>query len=102
MGRSYSARRQAQGKRHISLNARGLSRNTCRVAAMAHQGLRMQPSFLAGRTLGSTTLVESMPQLRCSKPGGCAVYPIRKHVSPRVRVPIDLLSRHCAQARPSW
>ena len=52
MGRSYSARRQAQGKRHISLNARGLSRNTCRVAAMAHQGLRMQPSFLAGRTLG--------------------------------------------------
>ena len=78
------------------------SGDTCRVAALAHQGVIMQPSFLVGDDLAAGTLVELMPQFRCMELGVYAVYPTRKHVSPKVRVLIDFLSRHFAQARPTW
>ncbi len=78
------------------------SGDTCRVAALAHQGIIMQPSFLVGDDLAAGTLVELMPQFRCMVLGVYAVYPTRKHVSPKVRVLIDFLSRHFAQARPAW
>ncbi len=78
------------------------SGDTCRVAALAHQGIIMQPSFLVGDDLAAGTLVELMPQFRCIELGVYAVYPTRKHVSPKVRVLIDFLSRHFAPARPAW
>ncbi len=78
------------------------SGDTCRVAALAHQGIIMQPSFLVGDDLAAGTLVELMPQFRCMELGVYAVYPTRKHVSPKVRVLIDFLSRQFAQARPTW
>ncbi len=78
------------------------SGDTCRVAALAHQGVIMQPSFLVGDDLAAGTLVELMPQFRCMELGVYAVYPTRKHVSPKVRVLIDFLSRQFAPARPTW
>lgn len=78
------------------------SGDTCRVAALAHQGIIMQPSFLVGDDLAAGTLVELMPQFRCMELGVYAVYPTRKHVSPKVRALIDFLSRQFAQARPTW
>ena len=78
------------------------SGDTCRVAALAHQGIIMQPSFLVGDDLAAGTLVELMPQFRCMELGVYAVYPTRKHVSPKVRVLIDFLSRRFAPARPAW
>ncbi len=78
------------------------SGDTCRVAALAHQGVIMQPSFLVGDDLAAGTLVELMPQFRCIELGVYAVYPTLKHVSPKVRVLIDFLSRHFAPARPAW
>ena len=78
------------------------SGDTCRVAALAHQGIIMQPSFLVGDDLAAGTLVELIPQFHAMELGVYAVYPTRKHVSPKVRALIDFLSRHFAKKRATW
>lgn len=75
--------------------------DTCRAAALAHQGIILQPDFLVGRDLASGTLVELMPTFRALELGIYAVYPTRKHVPPKVRALIDFLAAHFAQA-PAW
>lgn len=75
--------------------------DTCRAAALAHQGIILQPDFLVGRDLASGTLVELMPAFRALELGIYAVYPTRKHVPPKVRALIDFLAAHFAQA-PAW
>ena len=78
------------------------SGDTCRVAALAHQGIIMQPSFLVGDDLAAGTLVELMPQYHAMELGVYAVYPTRKHVSPKVRALIDFLAKHFAKKRATW
>lgn len=75
--------------------------DTCRAAALAHQGIILQPDFLVGRDLASGTLVELMPAFRALELGIYAVYPTRKHVPPKVRALIDFLAAHFAQT-PAW
>jgi len=65
--------------------------DTCRAAALAHQGVVMQPVFLIGEDLAAGTLVELMPEFRGAELGIYAVYPTRKHLSPKVRVLIEFL-----------
>ena len=65
------------------------SGDTCRAAALAHQGVILQPGFLVGKDLAAGTLVELMPEFRSTVLGIYAVYPSRKHVSPKVRALID-------------
>ncbi len=76
--------------------------DTCRVAALAHQGVILQPTFLVGDDLVAGTLVELMPEFHSLEMGIYAIYPTRKHVSPKVRALIDFLAEHFAQARASW
>ncbi|MDN0083581.1 LysR family transcriptional regulator [Crenobacter sp. SG2305] len=78
------------------------SGDTCRAAALAHQGVILQPGFLVGDDLASGALVELMPEFRSIELGIYAVYPTRKHVSPKVRVLIEFLSEHFAMAAPRW
>lgn len=78
------------------------SGDTCRAAALAHQGIIRQPSFLVGQDLREGTLVELMPQFRSAEVGIHAVYPTRKHLSPKVRVLIDFLAERLAQMCPAW
>jgi DNA-binding transcriptional LysR family regulator len=78
------------------------SGDTCRAAALAHQGIILQPSFLVGGDLASGTLVELMPQFHSIDIGIYAVYPTRKHVAPKVRVLIDFLVDHFAQTGMTW
>ena len=75
--------------------------DTCRAAALAHQGVILQPDFLVGRDLASGQLVELMPAFRALELGIYAVYPTRKHVPPKVRALIDFLAAHFAQT-PAW
>lgn len=75
--------------------------DTCRAAALAHQGIILQPDFLVGRDLASGSLVELMPAFRALELGIYAVYPTRKHVPPKVRALIDFLAAHFAQT-PAW
>lgn len=67
------------------------SGDTCCAAALQHQGLVLQPSFLVGAHLVSGALVEVLPQYRSVELGVFAVYPSRKHLTPKVRVLIDFL-----------
>lgn len=78
------------------------SGDTCRAAALAHQGIILQPSFLVGGDLASGALVELMPQFRSLEIGIYAVYPTRKHVPPKVRALIDFLAKHFAQTGGVW
>ena len=78
------------------------SGDTCRAAALAHQGVILQPSFLVGKDLSAGTLVELMPAYRSMALGIYAVYPTRKHVSAKVRALIDFLTIHFAGRENSW
>jgi DNA-binding transcriptional LysR family regulator len=75
---------------------------TCRAAALAHQGVILQPTFLVGGDLAAGTLVELLPAYRSIEIGIYAVYPTRKHVSAKVRVLIDFLAAHFALRGPGW
>jgi len=76
--------------------------DTCRAAALANQGIILQPTFLVGKDLSEGTLVELMPEHRAIDLGIYAVYPTRKHVSAKVRALIDFLTAHFAGLEPSW
>ncbi len=75
------------------------SGDTCLAAALAHQGVILQPTFLVGEHLAAGTLVEPMPQYRSIELGVYAVYPTRKHLSPKVRVLIEFLAQRLGDAR---
>ncbi|WGG50311.1 LysR family transcriptional regulator [Rugamonas sp. DEMB1] len=76
--------------------------DTCRAAALASQGVILQPSFLVGDDLAAGTLLELMPEFRSIELGIYAVYPTRKHVSPKVRALLDFLASHFSQAGMTW
>lgn len=76
--------------------------DTCRAAALSHQGVILQPTFLVGQDLANGSLVELMPSYRSEELGIYAVYPTRKHVSAKVRVLIEFLAKHFAGRGPSW
>ncbi len=68
------------------------SGDTCCAAAVQHQGIVLQPSFLVSAHLASGALVEVLPRYRSVELGVYAVYPTRKHLTPKVRVLIDFLA----------
>jgi len=69
------------------------SGDTCRAAALKHQGIILQPSFLVEEDLRSGALVELLPRYRSAEFGIYAVYPSRQYVSAKVRLLIDFLAR---------
>jgi DNA-binding transcriptional LysR family regulator len=76
--------------------------DTCRAAALASQGIILQPSFLVGDDLAAGKLVELMPGFRSLELGIYAVYPTRKHVSPKVRAILAFLTNHFSQPGMAW
>ena len=75
----------------VSPRMRTNSGDTCCAAALQHQGIVLQPTFLVSPHLASGALVEILPQYRAMELGVYAVYPSRKHLTPKVRVLIDFL-----------
>lgn len=76
------------------------SGDTCRSAALSGRGIVLQPTFLVGTDLASGALVELLPQFPSIELGIYAVYPSRRHVSPKVRVLVDFLVK--AFEVPLW
>jgi DNA-binding transcriptional LysR family regulator len=74
--------------------------DTCRAAALAHQGVILQPDFLVSRDLRDATLVELMPEYRAAELGIFAVYPTRKQLPSKVRRLVDFLVE--AFQEPPW
>ena len=65
--------------------------DTCRAAALAHQGIILQPTFIVGMDIQRGDLVELMPEYKSTELGVYAVYPSRKLLSPRIRAMVDFL-----------
>ena len=82
-----------QGKETVKVAPRmhSNSGDTCRAAALGHQGIILQPSFLVGDDLKSGALVQLLPDYLSVALGVHVVYPTRKHLSPKVRLLIDHL-----------
>lgn len=74
--------------------------DTCRAAALAHQGIVLQPDFLVGGDLRQGTLVELLPDYASLTIGIHAVYPSRKHLPIKTRRMVDFLA--AAFATPPW
>ncbi len=91
-----------QGPVSVRTNSRIHTNNgdTCRTAALAHQGIILQPDFLVGQDLRSGALRELMPQFRSVELGIFAVYPTRKHLPLKLRRLIDFLA--AAMRSPPW
>ena len=74
--------------------------DTCRAAALDHQGIILQPDFLIGPDLQSGALVEVMPGYRSIDIGIHAVYASREHLPGKTRKLVDFLVE--AFATPAW
>ena len=91
-----------QGAVSVKVRSRMHTNNgdTCRTAALAHQGIILQPDFLVGSDLRDGTLVELLPKFRSVELGIHAVYPTRKHLPLKLRRLIDFLV--AAFRSPAW
>lgn len=65
--------------------------DTCVAAALAHQGVVLQPTFLVGTALQSGQLVELLPAYRSLELGIYVVYASRKQQPLKLRRMIDFL-----------
>ncbi|TDG15402.1 LysR family transcriptional regulator [Seongchinamella unica] len=74
--------------------------DTCVAAALAGQGLVMQPDFLVDDAIASGKLVAVMPEFRAGELGVYAVYPSRRHIAPKIRVLIEFLVEQFAIPDP--
>lgn len=74
--------------------------DTCRAAALAHQGIILQPDFLVYEDLRAGTLVELMPKFKAIELGIFAIYPTRKQLPLKVRRLVDFLVE--ALRTPPW
>lgn len=72
--------------------------DTCRAAALAGQGIVLQPDFVVGDDLEAGRLVELLPEYSAGELGVHAVYPSRRHVPPKVRALISFLAEQIDRA----
>jgi DNA-binding transcriptional LysR family regulator len=91
-----------EGRVGVRIHSRIHTNNgdTCRRAALAHQGLVLQPDFIVGEDLRRGELVEVMPRYRSVEVGIHAVYPSRRNLPLKTRRLIDFLAD--ALRAPSW
>lgn len=74
--------------------------DTCRAAALADQGIILQPDFIVGEDLRRGDLVELLPAWRTGSIGIHVVYPSRKHLPLKTRRMVDFLAQ--AFETKSW
>lgn len=74
--------------------------DTCRAAALDHQGIILQPDFLVGEDLRAGRLVELLPGYASLTIGIHAMYPSRKHLPIKTRRMVDFLVQ--SFATPPW
>lgn len=90
------------GPVQVKVNARIHTNNgdTCRIAALQHQGIILQPAFLVADDLKSGALIELMPDYQAAEIGIHVVFASRKQQPLKVRRMIDFLVASFKQ--PGW
>lgn len=93
----------ADGPVNVSISGRLCANNgeVLRDAAIAGAGLFISPVFIVGDALRNGQLVEVLSEHVPQTHGIYAVYPHRRHVSPKVRAFVDYLVDHFGP-RPCW
>lgn len=76
----------------VNPRMRANSGDTCCAAALGHMGIVLQPTFLVGPHLASGALVELLPDWPAGELGVHALYPSRRHLTPKVRALVDFLA----------
>ncbi len=76
--------------------------DTCIAAAVAGQGIVLQPGFLLHPWRADGRLEEVLPGWEAPALGIHAVYPSRRHLLPKVRVLIDFLARRVGERSVDW
>ena len=101
-GENWSFARPGGGEVTVRVapRVRTNSGDTCRAAALQHQGIIFQPTFIVGQDLAQGTLREILPGYRAAELGIHVVYPSRKFVSPKLRLLVDFLVE--AFTEPDW
>lgn len=74
--------------------------DTCRAAALEHQGIVYQPDFLVAADLKAGRLIELLPDYRGREVGIHAVYPSREYLPMKTRRLVDYLAS--AFVEPPW
>ena len=69
-------------------------------AALAGQGIILQPSFIVGEALRDGRLLPVLPGWRLADYGMYAVYPSARHLSPKVRRFVDFLAARFRDPAP--
>lgn len=108
IGYSYSASGDsiplASGDLHREVKVRPRLRvnngDTCRAAALDGLGIIFQPTFIVGEDLKSGALMEILQEWHTGEVGVHAVYPVRRHLSGKVRAMVDFLAEEFRTA--SW
>jgi DNA-binding transcriptional LysR family regulator len=92
-GPEGDARGEVHGELRVKTKPKIHTNNgdTCRSAALAHQGIILQPTFLVGPDIQKGDLIALLPEFKTIELGIYAVYPSRKLVSPRIRALVDFL-----------
>ncbi len=84
----------------VNPRMRSNSGDSCCVAALQHQGIVLQPSFMVSPHLASGALVELLADHRSRELGIHAVWPSRKQLAPKVRLMVEYLA--AAFRQPGW
>ena len=66
--------------------------DTCKVGALGHHGIILQPTFMLGDELRSGALVEILPAYKSVELGIYTMVPTRRFLSPKVRLMIEFLA----------
>ncbi|MDO4636083.1 MAG: LysR family transcriptional regulator [Lautropia sp.] len=90
------------GRETVRVRARLFANNgdTCRRAALDHQGIILQPDFMIHDDLRRGDLVHVLPQYNTVERNIYALYPTRKLLPVKVRRLVDFLAK--ALAHPVW
>lgn len=91
--RSNPTERQIVDVRPVMRSNNG---DTCTQAAVAGQGIVLQPDFMVQPLLSRGELVELLPDWQAEEFGIYAVYPSRRHLPAKVRLMIDFLVHELA------
>ena len=72
-----------------------------RTAALAGEGVVLQPTFMVGEDLQRGTLVRLLPGFELAELAAWAVYPTRRHLPAKVRAFVDFLAETISDP-PPW
>jgi DNA-binding transcriptional LysR family regulator len=86
----------------LSGNFRANSGGALRSAVLAGQGLMYAPRFLVADDLAAGRLAPLLTEFRTAELAINAIYPHRRHLSAKVRIFIDLLTRHFRETGAAW